>query len=74
MFRFLFLYKDTLLIRLKPCAIWEVWAYPLRIEQTFSTPKIYRQKAKTTGNSKKWQNINFPKSMIFGKCKICESI
>ena len=43
MFRFLFLYKDTLPIRLKPCAIWEVWAYPLRIEQTFSTPQIYRQ-------------------------------
>ena len=43
MFRFFFLYKDTLPIRLKPCAIWEVWAYPLRIEQAFSTPQIYRQ-------------------------------
>ena len=43
MFRFFFLYKDTLLIRLKPCAIWNVWAYPLRIEQAFSTPQIYRQ-------------------------------
>ena len=38
-----FLYKDTLPIKLKPRAIWEVWAYPLRIEQTFSTPQIYRQ-------------------------------
>ena len=43
MLKFFFLYKDTLSIRRKPCAIWEVWAYPLRIEQTFSTPQIYRQ-------------------------------
>ena len=43
MFRFFFLYKDTLPIRLKACEIWEVWAYPLRIEQTFSTPQIYKQ-------------------------------
>ena len=36
-----FLYKDTLLpIRLKSCAIWQVWDYPLRVEQTFSTPQI----------------------------------
>ena len=57
MFRFLFLYKDTLPIRLKPCAIWEVWAYPLRIEQTFSTPlnlqTIKRPKLlETLGNGK----------------------
>ena len=43
MFRFFFLYKDTLPNRLKPCAVWEVWAYPLRIEQNFSTRQIYRQ-------------------------------
>ena len=39
---FLFV-KDTQPIRLKSCAIWQVWAYPLRVEQAFSTPKIYRQ-------------------------------
>ena len=43
MFRFLFLYKDKLPIELKPCVIWEEWTYPLRIEQTFSTPQNYRQ-------------------------------
>ena len=34
----------------------------LRIEQTFSTPQIYRQKkkAQTTGDSRKRQNVNFP--------------
>ena len=40
---FLLVQRYTTYIRLKPCAIWEVWAYPLRIEQTFSTPQMYRQ-------------------------------
>ena len=55
------MFKDTLPIRLKPGAIWEVWAYRLIIEQTFPFLKFTdNQKSETTGKSKKWQNVNFP--------------
>ena len=68
MFRFLFLYKDTLFIRLKSCAIWEVRTYSPRVEQTFSTPQIYRQlEGPNYWNSKKWQNVWFLENVKYVK-------
>ena len=63
MFKFFFLYKDTLPIRLKPCTIWEVWAYPLRIEQTF----FHSLNLQTIGRPKLLETVRNGKTSTFLK-------
>ena len=69
MFRFFFLYKDTLPIRLEPCANWEVWAYPLRNEQTFSSSNL-----QTFKRPKLLKTVRNGKTSTFLKVRFFENV
>ena len=83
MFRFFFLYKDTLPIRLKPCAIWEVmglstknWANLFHSSnlKTIKRPKLLEtvRNGKTSTFLKVWflENVKFVK--VFSHHKLIQ--